>query len=301
MTPALRTELALPFPLDLELTLGVLRRGPRDPTVRFERSTAWRATRTPEGPSTLRLETRDGDLVASAWGPGAAWTLSAVPALIGLDDDPASFRPRHPLLHAIHRRHPGLRLGRTGAVFETLLPTVLEQKVPSVEAWAAYSRLVHALGEPAPGDAGLMLPPAPDRLVATPYWAFHRFGIERRKAEIIRNAASIAPHVDAIATLAPSDARRRLLVLPGIGQWSASEVATVALGDRDSVPLRDYNLPNTVSWALAGEPRGTDERMLGLLEPYRGHRARVLRLLAAAGISAPRFGPRMPLRRFARC
>jgi hypothetical protein len=36
--------------------------------------------------------------------------------------------------------------------------------------------------------------------------------------------------------------------------------------------------------------------MLELLEPYRGHRARVLRLLMLAGASAPRFGPRMPLR-----
>jgi 3-methyladenine DNA glycosylase/8-oxoguanine DNA glycosylase len=300
VTPALVMDFALPFPLDLDLTLGILRRGPRDRTIRFEGRTVWRATRTPDGAATLRLEQQAGGLSAAAWGPGAAWALRAVPTLIGLDDDPAAFRPQHPLLDAIHRRHGGLRLGRTGAVFETLLPTVLEQKVPSVEAWAAYARLVETLGEPAPGDAGLMVPPSPTRLTATPYWALHRFGIERRKAEIIRNAASVARHLDAMVGLALPEARWRLLGLPGIGPWSASEIAIVALGDRDSVSLGDYNLPNTVSWALAGEPRGTDERMLGLLEPYRGHRARVLRLLAVAGITAPRFGPRMPLRRFAR-
>jgi hypothetical protein len=36
--------------------------------------------------------------------------------------------------------------------------------------------------------------------------------------------------------------------------------------------------------------------MLELLEPYRGHRARVLRLLLAAGIAPPRRGPRLPIR-----
>ena len=41
-------------------------------------------------------------------------------------------------------------------------------------------------------------------------------------------------------------------------------------------------------------------RMLDLLEPYQGHRARVLRLLLAAGIEAPRFGPKMPVRSIAR-
>ncbi len=55
-----------------------------------------------------------------------------------------------------------------------------------------------------------------------------------------------------------------------------------------------------VAWALAGEARGTDERMLELLEPYRGQRGRVLRLLELAGVRAPRYGPRMAPRRIER-
>jgi hypothetical protein len=39
--------------------------------------------------------------------------------------------------------------------------------------------------------------------------------------------------------------------------------------------------------------------MLQLLEPYRGHRARVIRLIGVAGITAPRYGPKMPLRNIA--
>jgi hypothetical protein len=54
-----------------------------------------------------------------------------------------------------------------------------------------------------------------------------------------------------------------------------------------------------VAWALAGEPRADDRRMLELLEPFRGHRGRVCHLLMTAGIGAPRYGPRAPIRSFA--
>jgi 3-methyladenine DNA glycosylase/8-oxoguanine DNA glycosylase len=69
-----------------------------------------------------------------------------------------------------------------------------------------------------------------------------------------------------------------------------------ALGDPDAVSVGDFHLPNLVAFALAGEPRADDSRMLELLEPWRGHRARVIRLLESSGIAAPRFGPRTPTR-----
>ena len=93
-------------------------------------------------------------------------------------------------------------------------------------------------------------------------------------------------------------AYRRLEAFPGVGPWTAAKVALVALGDSDAVPVGDYNLPHSIGYALEGTPRSSDERMLELLDPYRGHRARVIRLIGVAGISAPRFGPRMPLRDF---
>jgi 3-methyladenine DNA glycosylase/8-oxoguanine DNA glycosylase len=238
-------------------------------------------------------------VIAQAWGPGASWLVDQVPSLLGFDDQPDSFKPASRLLWGLHRHHPGLRLGRTSLVFAALLPTILEQKVPSVEAYASYARLVRALGERAPGDSGLMLPPSPERLAATPYWAVHRFGIERRRFAAIQLVATRAARLESTTTLEPSAARRRLMTLPGIGPWSAAEVSAVAYGDRDVVSLGDYHLPHQVAWALSGEVRGTEARMLELLEPYRGHRARVIRLLTLGGIQAPRFGPRMRLRRIA--
>ncbi len=81
-------------PLDLRRTLGIHGRGAGDPTLRFEVSgSTWRATRTPDGPVTLLVELRDGAARARAWGPGAAWVLDRLEAILGLDDDPGSARP----------------------------------------------------------------------------------------------------------------------------------------------------------------------------------------------------------------
>ena len=60
----------------------------------------------------------------------------------------------------------------------------------------------------------------------------------------------------------------------------------------------DFHLKHLVSWALAREPRGTDERMLELLAPYQPHRGRVIRLLELGAPGAPRYGPRMTIRRW---
>lgn len=284
-------------PIHLGLTLGPLRRGPADPTSRFDDDGFWRATRTPDGPATERIAF-DGDrILVEAWGPGAAWLLEAVPALIGVDDDPSAFRSHHPVIRDLHRRMPGIRIGRTGAVMEALVPSILEQKVTGKEAWLAYAAIVRRYGEPAPGPAGLMLPPAPERLAGIPSYDLHPLGVERRRADTLRRACKVAVRMEEIGAMPFADAHARLRLIPGVGVWTAAEVARVALGDPDAVSVGDYHLKNQVAWVLAGEPRATDERMLELLEPYRGQRARAVRLIEASGITAPRYGPRRPLRR----
>jgi 3-methyladenine DNA glycosylase/8-oxoguanine DNA glycosylase len=289
----------LGFPLDLALTISPLRRGFGDPALRLGRDEAWRATRTPAGPATQHLVI-DRDVVrAETWGPGADWAIRQVPNLLGWHDRPDRFRPAHPVLVDINRRLPGLRMVRSGAVFETLVPTVLEQKVVGWQARRAYAGLVRMLGDPAPGPVRLITPPSPTRWAATPYWAFHRFDVERRRADIIRNAAVHAARLEETLDMEPAAAHSRIRALPGLGPWTAAEVARTALGDPDAVSVGDFHLPHVVSWALEGRPRGDDARMLQLLEPYRGHRGRVQRLLELGGIAPPRFGPRMPFRRIA--
>lgn len=94
-------------------------------------------------------------------------------------------------------------------------------------------------------------------------------------------------------------AEQRLRALPGIGPWSSALVVSEVLGDPDAVPVGDYHLPNTVAWALAGEARATDRRMLELLEPFRPHRYRAALMLKLSGIGAPKYGPRTQVRSFA--
>jgi 3-methyladenine DNA glycosylase/8-oxoguanine DNA glycosylase len=292
-------ELPLDRPLDLQLTLGVHVHGPADPTTRRDAGRLVRTTRTPDGPATVALHVRDGRLHAEAWGPGADRALAGVPALAGLDDEPAPLHQEHPLVTELARHMPGLRIGRTASVFEALMPAILEQKVSAAEAFNAYRALVFAYGEPAPGPYRLMVAPPAATIARLPYYAFHPLGVERRRADTLRFAAARASRLEQATDLPLELAYRRLTALPGVGAWTAAEVGLRALGDPDAVSVGDYHLPNLVSWALAGEPRADDARMLELLEPYRGQRARVVRLLEASGIRAPRYGPRMAPRSIA--
>ncbi len=289
------------LPVDLRLTLWPLRRGRSDPCMRVGPDGVWRATRTPVGPTTTLLTAApaDGALTMRAWGPGSAWALAAFPDLVGADDGGQTFVPGDGVVGDLHHRLPGLRISRSHAVVEALVPSILEQKVVGLEARRSYARMVRSLGEPAPGPAGLLLPPEPGVLASTPSWAFHRFGVERKRADTIRRACSYAARLEETSAMTPVDARTRLTALPGIGPWTAAEVALVALGDADAVSVGDYHLPNQVAWALAGEPRADDTRMLELLGPWRGHRGRVIRLIVAGAGAAPRYGPRMPLRSIA--
>jgi 3-methyladenine DNA glycosylase/8-oxoguanine DNA glycosylase len=267
--------------------------------MQFERGAVRRAMRTPQGPAQVRIEASGNIIEAEAWGPGAGWIIESLPAMVGVHDHPESFQPHHQVVYESHRRAPGLRLLRCPTVCEILVPTILEQKITSVEARRSYRALVVSLGEPAPGPAGLRLPPAPGTLAHLPYYEWHRFGIERRRAETIRGACSRAAALERLSTVASEEAMRGLLSLPGVGLWTAAEVCRVALGDHDAVRIGDYHLPHLVSWVLAGEARSDDSRMMQLLEPYRGERARAVRLIELSGMAPARRAPRRRLRSIA--
>jgi 3-methyladenine DNA glycosylase/8-oxoguanine DNA glycosylase len=279
--------------IDLAGTLFPLCRGAGDPTMRVGLGDTWRAMRTPDGPATLHLRSYGYDIQAEAWGLGAIWALDNAPGLVGALDDDTGFEPHHDVVAELWKHNRGVRITRSGAVMHALIPTILEQKVAGTEARRAYRAMVLATSEAAPGDTGLFLPPDPARIAETPYFAFHPWGVEQRRAETVRGACAQAVRLEMCASLPLDQANGRLLGLPGVGPWTVAEVARTALGDADAVSVGDFHLSNTVCWALARQPRGNDEEMLELLEPYRGQRGRVQRLLEAGNISAPAFGPRV--------
>jgi 3-methyladenine DNA glycosylase/8-oxoguanine DNA glycosylase len=290
--PDLEARIDLPATIDLASTLWPLAHGTGDPTIRFAGDGVWRSTRMDGGPVTMHIRP-SGPMVLRlrAWGPGSDAARRSLVELVGGLDEPAALVPRHSVLREVVRRHPGLRLPRTRRIFDALLPAILEQKITGPEARRAFRGLIHRYGERAPGPAACWLPPAPDRLAQLPYYAFHQFGVERRRAEVIRQSARLAARLEAAPT---AEAAERLLrAIPGIGPWTAAEVLRVAWGEPDAVSLGDYHIPNLVAWALAAEPRADDTRMLELLQPYVGQRGRVQRLLEASGVRIPRYGPRM--------
>lgn len=279
--------------IELETTFLPLRRGRGDPTTRVDVRDVWRATRTPDGPVTVHVESDSGALTVEAWGGGRSWVLDRIGGWLGLEDGAEAFDPPPGPVRDVWRRRRRLRILRTGLVVEHLIPTILEQKVTGMEARRAFRRLTLALAEPAPGPAGLLLPPDPARIATLPYFAMHPFGVERRRAEVIRAVCAKAAWLDAGADLPLEQARTRIASMRGVGAWSVAEVARLGLGDADAVSIGDFHVPNLVAWVLAREPRGSDERMLELLEPYRPFRGLAQRLIETSGVRAPAFGPRM--------
>jgi 3-methyladenine DNA glycosylase/8-oxoguanine DNA glycosylase len=270
-------------PFDFDESLRFLPFGPHDPTCRRDSRQLWKAGRSPDGPVTLQLARAAEGIVARAWGPGAGWALRRADALAGLRDDPAGFEEPPGPIGTLARRARGLRLPRNPWVFDGLTKYVLQQRVTFRDAARAHRRLVRGLGTAAPGPPGLLLPLAPSDWLELDEGAFRRAGIDGRRARTLRSAARSARRVGATFDLEPVAARAILRSVPGCGPWTVGITMGFVLGDPDAVPVGDLHLPHEVGWALAAEPGADDARMLELLEPYRGHRFRVLRLLLAAG------------------
>jgi 3-methyladenine DNA glycosylase/8-oxoguanine DNA glycosylase len=234
----------------------------------------------------------DEAVEAAAWGAGAAWLLDQAPRLLGSDDDPSGFRPDGKL-GQLWRRNRFL-LARTDRMWDALVGAVLGQKVQTTHAARSRRLLARRFGEPAPGPRQAWLLPSPATVAELGYHHFHPLGVERKRAAALIRVARELPRLERLDHDDPDTVQLRLQHVPGIGPWTAALVAAVALGHADSVPVGDFHIPNTVAWLLAGEPRATDDRMLELLEPYTGHRWRVIRL-AKATTGAPRYGPRLSL------
>ena len=285
--------------MELPRVLSPLRRGTGDPTVHLEPSgTWWRAATSDRGPATLRLSREPGGEVrAAAWGDGARGALYGVPDLLGASDDDTGFVPVHDVVERGRRAARGLRLCSCGRVWDVLVAAVLEQKVTNREAWRSWRELCRRFGTAAPGPApgGLRVPPTPRQLRSIRDWEWHKAGIDGGRRRALLAAASVAHRLERAAQLRGEEGRRLLQHVPGIGPWTAAEVAQRAWGDPDAVSVGDFHLPTVVGTALRGHPLD-DEGMLEVLAPYAGHRHRAVRYLGAAGVSRPRFGPRMPVR-----
>lgn len=286
------------WPCPVRTVLWPHRRGAGDPTFRVDDAgRVWRGLRTPAGPAALAIAARPalGEVHARAWGPGAGWALDSVPALLGADDDPRGFEPRHPVLVDLWRRHGDLRLGRTGLVADSLVPSILEQKVTGQEAFAGFRRLVLRFGERAPGPGagrGLWVQPSPERLRRVASWEWLALHVDPARSRTVARAAAVLGSLQRAVDAGPDELDRCLRSLPGVGEWTSAEVRQRVLGDPDAVSFGDYHVAKDIGWALTGSPVD-DDGLRELLEPWRPHRGRVQALLGVAGAHRPRHGARM--------
>ncbi len=292
-----------PFELDVPVVLGHLRRGTGDPAFRVAgEGTHWLAGNTPAGTGTLALRrAADGEIVASAWGDAAEWLADGVPALLGAADDDSGFVAHHPVIQESRHRLPGLRLGATRRVWDMLFSAVLEQKVTGTEARRSWRELASRFGEVAPGPspAPMRVPPAPRRLLSLHDWEWHKAGVDGARRRTLIAAAQVAHQLERAAGLGGQEGRDLLRKVPGIGVWTAAEVAQRAWGDPDAVSFGDLHIPHTVGVALVGH-RLDDAGMAEVLAPYAPQRQRAVRYIEAAGIRAPRYGPRFSPRDYRR-
>jgi 3-methyladenine DNA glycosylase/8-oxoguanine DNA glycosylase len=274
---------------------------PTDPTSSRQSGRFVRACLTPEGPGTLAIShNQSGDIEVDGFGPGRDWLIESAPGLLGLLDDPSEFRPVHPLIRRIWHEHPGVRLPKSGLIWQELLMQIVGQRISTAEAAQQWTRLVRLLGEPAPGPFGLTLPPTPSALVGTAYWELHRLDIERKRADALTAAARAATALEAAAGMAAGDAIDRICAVRGLGPWSATFTVTLSHGDPDVVVVGDYGMPCLVTWNLSGRSLRDDSVMLELLEPERPQRGRVVQLLFAGASMPPRRAPRQRFSRISR-
>jgi 3-methyladenine DNA glycosylase/8-oxoguanine DNA glycosylase len=284
------------LPVDVRRTLSPLARGRADPTQRIEADgSLWRTSWAAGGPASYRLWQHGmHEVHCQAWGPGAQDVVAGLPDLLGARDTADGFVAGHRLLADTATRHPGLRIPRSGRVLEALIPAVLEQKVTGKEARASYRRLVLQHGTAAPGPApdGMRVPPPAEVWRRIPSWDWHTAGVDPKRSRTVLAACAVAGRLEEAVGMAQDDAARRLRAVPGIGVWTVAEIAQRALGDTDALSVGDYHLSQFVGWALAGRPLD-DDGMVELLEDWRPHRYRVVRLLELSGVGKPRFGPRL--------
>jgi 3-methyladenine DNA glycosylase/8-oxoguanine DNA glycosylase len=280
------------------MTLSPQRRGPGDPCYQLVDGAIWKTSLLPSGAVTARLtKSAPSTVDCEAWGDGADEFAEQLPTLLGVHDDASDFAPAEPTIAAAYRRVPHLRLGRTNRVMEALVPAILEQRVAGKDAFRAWRLLVTKFGTPAPGPAParMRVPPAANVWRRVPSWEFHLANVDPGRARTLVGCTQRADALERLSARTPEDARSALMTLPGVGVWTAAEVAQRAWGDADALSIGDYHLSNVVGSTLLGH-RIDDDEMVELLEPLRPHRFRAVRLLEVSGMARnPRFGARQAI------
>ena len=287
-------------PLDLGATLGPMRRGSGRPDLPVRRARPGGGCGARPAPRRARRRCGSRSAPPTARSPATAWGAgrglgarrAAGAARRRRRPEPAS-SPRAPgaARHlAGHGRAGGCR-GPAGC-WRRCVPAVLEQKVTGREAWRAWRSLVRRYGEPAPGPGGCRRTACASPRTPRPGAAGAVLGLAPRRRRPV-------PVPD------PRHRRRPRRPARGAGRPAAGRGRDAALRTaaghrrldrgrgRPARPRRrrrrvGRRLPPGRRWSAGrwSASRSTTTRMLELLEPYRGHRYRAVRMIELSGLRA---------------
>ncbi|MEM8708038.1 MAG: DNA-3-methyladenine glycosylase 2 family protein [Actinomycetota bacterium] len=284
-SPTISTSIRTPGSLDLGFAMLWAK------TIKRRDGVHWWATATPQGNALVAFRPTGGELRVDAWGDGSGWAVDQMPALIGLRDETVDdFRPDHPVLRRLAGRFGALRVGATGRWYESLVTTAIGQRVVTADAGASRFRLAQTWGDTSLGGPMGILP-TPETMLTLRDHDFHAAGVELSRARVLRIAAKYADRLERLDGVPGGDAVSWMQRLPGIGPWTAGITSAIAGGDPDAVPVGDLHVPGMVTYAFTGEV-GDDQAMLEVLEPFAGHRGRVVRMVKMGGAGPPRHRPK---------
>jgi 3-methyladenine DNA glycosylase/8-oxoguanine DNA glycosylase len=272
-------------PFALHPTVDMQSLGRFDPSVRRSRDRFQKVCMDADGRVVVwQIALRPHGIVVQLFNSDAD-ALDRFVAQFPLADGADSFLPEHAVLGRVACALQGLRLIRVPWLFDVAAGAVLQQRVRWKVAYDDFRRIAQRWGTRT--AAGTAFPSA-TQLAAVPISRVEALGIDGKRARALIGLARAESRRSFLRDgVGAEELRVRLLGIRGIGPWTAGTIAGFGLGDPDAVPVGDLHLPSLVTSALAGEAEGTDERMLELLEPYRGHRFRVIRLLSWASRHAP--------------
>ncbi|MFF1543362.1 AlkA N-terminal domain-containing protein [Streptomyces sp. NPDC058291] len=184
--------------------------------------------------------------------------ISRCRRMLDLDADPVAVDDQlrtDPLLAPLVDKAPGRRVPRTVDEAEFAVRAVLGQQVSTAAARTHAARLVTAHGDPVDDPEGGLthLFPTPEALAAVDPDSLamprtRRATLTGLVAQLVGGKLSLGVESDW------TQARERLLALPGFGPWTVDVIAMRALGDPDAFlptdlgirrAARDLGLPST--------------------------------------------------------
>jgi 3-methyladenine DNA glycosylase/8-oxoguanine DNA glycosylase len=230
---------SLPEPFDFELSTERYRAFGTDLANLWHDSSVYRVLDGRE----VRITAADGGVAIQ---PGDADLARPVRRYLGEPFDLgsfAAFATTEPVLSELTEGLRGFRPPLAPDPYETLVTSITAQQVSLHAAFAVRNRLIEAFGQAFEHAYAF---PTRERMAAAEPGELLPLGFSRRKADYVVGLARSDLDLDGLAGLPDEEVKARLVVLPGIGEWTADWFLARHLARPDAWPHGDLGLRKAV-------------------------------------------------------